>query len=96
MLEALAEHMPQEVAWTVPQGGLFLWVRTSEKINTRDFLKQAVEAKVAYVPGYAFYPAETGGEHTMRLNFSYSSEEVINQGIHRLGMAMKKELAKPR
>jgi 2-aminoadipate transaminase len=96
MLEALAEHMPQEVAWTVPQGGLFLWVRTSEKINTRDFLQQAVEAKVAYVPGYAFYPAETGGEHTMRLNFSYSSEEVINQGIHRLGMAMKKELAKPR
>jgi len=93
MVEAMEEHFPPGAAWTVPQGGLFLWVRAPEPIHTREFLQKAVRAKVAFVPGFAFYPGETGGEHTMRLNFSYSSEEVINEGIARLGRAMKEELA---
>ena len=95
MVDSMTEHFPPEATWTVPQGGLFLWVRTSDKINTRDFLPKAVEEKVAYVPGFAFYPGEVGGEHTMRLNFSYSNEETINEGIARLGRAMKKELVNP-
>jgi DNA-binding transcriptional MocR family regulator len=93
MVEAMEEHFPPGTAWTVPQGGLFLWVRTPERINTREFLLQAVEAKVAFVPGFAFYPGEEGGEHSMRLNFSYSNEDVINEGIARLGRAMKEQLA---
>jgi 2-aminoadipate transaminase len=93
MVDALHEHMPEGVSWTVPQGGLFLWVRTSDKIDTRDFMQKSIDAKVAYVPGFAFYPGGKGGEHSMRMNFSYSNEETINEGIHRLGMAMKKELA---
>jgi 2-aminoadipate transaminase len=93
MLDALAEHMPEEVSWPRPQGGLFLWVRTSDRINTRDFLEKATAAKVAYVPGFAFYPGDSGGLHSMRLNFSYAKEEVINEGIYRLGVAMKEELA---
>ena len=93
MIDALTEHMPEGVSWTVPQGGLFLWVRTSDRIETREFMRKAIDAKVAYVPGFSFYPGGKGGEHSMRLNFSYSNEETINEGIHRLGMAMKKELA---
>ncbi len=93
MLDALAEHMPEEVSWPHPQGGLFLWVRTSDRINTRDFLEKATAAKVAFVPGFAFYPGDSGGLHSMRLNFSYAKEEVINEGIYRLGVAMKEELA---
>ena len=93
MLDALAEHMPEEVSWPRPQGGLFLWARTSDRINTRDFLEKATAAKVAYVPGFAFYPGDGGGLHSMRLNFSYAKEEVINEGIYRLGVTMKEELA---
>jgi 2-aminoadipate transaminase len=93
MLDALAEHMPEEASWTHPQGGLFLWASTSDRINTRDFLDKATAAKVAYVPGFAFYPGESGGFHSMRLNFSYCKEEIINEGIYRLGVAMKEELA---
>ncbi len=92
MLEALEEHWPQEASWTRPLGGLFLWARAPERINTRDFLDKAVEAQVAYVPGYAFYPGEKGGENALRLNFSNATEEMINEGIYRMGVAMKKEL----
>ena len=49
--------------------------------------------KVAYVPGKSFYPNADGGHNAMRLNFSYSSPEVIVEGIKRLGIAIKKELA---
>jgi 2-aminoadipate transaminase len=96
MMDAIAEHFPQEVTFTKPLGGLFLWARAPEAINTRDFLLKAVEAKVAYVPGFAFYPGEQGGEHSMRLNFSNASIEMINEGIYRLGRAMKEELAQRR
>jgi 2-aminoadipate transaminase len=94
MIEAMEEHFPDGVAWTPPQGGLFLWPRLPEPINTRDLFQKAIAAKVAFVPGFAFYPDEKGGEHTMRLNFTYASEEVINEGIHRLGKVMKEELAR--
>ncbi|MCJ7512026.1 MAG: PLP-dependent aminotransferase family protein [Anaerolineales bacterium] len=96
MMDAIAEHFPQEVTYTKPLGGLFLWARAPEAINTRDFLLKAVEAKVAYVPGFAFYPGEQGGEHSMRLNFSNASIEMINEGIFRLGRAMKEELLRSR
>ena len=94
MLDALEEHWPQETSWTRPQGGLFLWARTPERINTRDFFKKAIEAGVAYVPGFAFYPDDKGDPNTMRLNFSNAQEEMINEGIYRLGIAMKEELAR--
>ncbi|MCK5054031.1 MAG: PLP-dependent aminotransferase family protein, partial [Anaerolineales bacterium] len=92
MIDAIAEHWPQECTYTRPKGGLFLWAQTPEGINTRAFIDKALEMNVAYVPGFAFYPGEAGGEHAMRLNFSYANEELINEGIYRLGMAMKKEL----
>lgn len=94
MVDALVEHMPSEVSWTTPKGGLFLWARTSDLIDTREFVEKAAAAKVAYVPGFAFYPDEVGGQHSMRLNFSGVNEETINEGIYRLGVAMKQELAK--
>jgi len=93
MLDAIAEHWPEEVRYTRPQGGLFLWARLPEKIDTKELLKKAVEEKVAYVPGFAFYPYEAGGHHSMRLNFSNATEEMINEGIYRLGLAIKKELS---
>jgi len=96
MMDAIAEHFPEEVTFTKPLGGLFLWARAPEAINTRDFLLKAVAARVAYVPGFAFYPGEQGGEHSMRLNFSNASIEMINEGIYRLGRAMKEELAQRR
>jgi 2-aminoadipate transaminase len=93
MLDALTEHMPAGVKWTHPQGGLFLWATLPEGMNTTELLQEAVAEKVAYVPGTSFF-ANGGGENTMRLNFSYSKPELINEGIARLGKVFKKKLAK--
>ncbi len=94
MLAALEEHFPEGTSWTRPQGGLFLWPRLPEGLDCDDLLKIAVqEEKVAFVPGYAFYP-DGDGRNTMRLNFSNAQPDKIREGIARLGRAIKRQLAK--
>ncbi len=92
MLDALEEHMPAGVSWTKPNGGLFLWVTLPEKIDATEMLQEAINEKVAYVPGEFFYP-DGSGKNTMRLNFSFCKPEIINEGISRLGKAIKKKLS---
>jgi 2-aminoadipate transaminase len=84
MLAALEEYFPDNVSWTHPQGGLFLWVTLPEGIDTAQLLKKALEYRIAFVPGAAFH-ANGGGSNTMRLSFSNVNEEQIEQGIGRLG-----------
>ena len=92
MLDALAEFWPEGASWTQPKGGLFLWARTPESIDTLKIFARALEKKVAYVPGVNFYPHEDGGHNAMRLNFSSAQPEQIVEGIRRLGVVLKDEL----
>ena len=91
MLEAMEEFFPDGCHWTRPKGGLFLWGILPENMQTRKVLEKAIEKKVAFVPGDCFY-ARGGGENTMRLNFSFSSPEVIRLGIERLGNVIREQL----
>ena len=84
MLAALTEYFPDNVSWTRPQGGLFLWVTVPENIDTALLLKDALEYRIAFVPGAAFH-ANGSGANTMRLNFSNVNAEQIEEGIRRLG-----------
>ncbi len=94
MLRAMEQHFPPGVTWTRPQGGLFLWVRMPEDMDAEKLLKVAIEEKVAFVPGRAFYPGGSDGHCCMRLNFSYSAPPIIEEGIRRLGRAMKRQMEK--
>jgi 2-aminoadipate transaminase len=93
MLQALETYMPkvEGVHWTRPEGGLFLWVTLPDEIDTEEMFNEAVENDVAYVLGKAFC-ADSGGEHSMRLNFSYPDEAEITEGIRRLAEAVKSRL----
>ncbi len=91
MIDSLSEFMPEEVHWTHPMGGLFLWATLPEKIDAAELLKKAIKQRVAFVPGASFHPGG-GGHNTMRLNFSFSNPEKIIDGISRLGRAVKESL----
>jgi 2-aminoadipate transaminase len=95
MTDAMAEHFPEGVKWTEPQGGLFLWVTAPEAIDTTDLLKDAIRQRVAFVPGTSFFPGG-GGTNTMRLNFSNAQPDRIREGIKRLGTTLKEAIAKSR
>lgn len=92
MLEAIKKNFPKEVKWIVPQGGMFIWIELPKNIDTRIMFQKALAKKVSYVVGEAFFP-EGGNYNSMRLNFSYSDDETIREGIKRLGDVIKEELA---
>jgi len=91
MLEALRKHMPKGVEWTEPEGGLFLWVKLPKKMSANALFPKALENKVAYVIGSAFH-CDGKGQNTMRLNFSYPTEEQINEGIERLAKMIRENM----
>lgn len=93
MLEMMDEMFPPEMRWTKPLGGMFLWGMMPEGVDAAEVLKEALVRKVAFVPGTAFHP-NGGGANTMRLNFSFSSPDVIREGITRLGTTLKEILHK--
>ncbi|MFC2082983.1 PLP-dependent aminotransferase family protein [Candidatus Bipolaricaulota bacterium] len=94
MTNALESYMPtnEGIRWTKPDGGLFVWAWMPEGIDTKDMLKRAIESKVAYVPGAAFFVDGTG-QNTMRLSFSSSTPAEIDEGIRRLAEVVKAEIA---
>jgi 2-aminoadipate transaminase len=89
MLEALDDYM-EDATWSRPDGGMFLWVKLSKNMDAFKMLKRAINNKVAYVTGSAFYHNEPE-LNTMRLNFTYSSDEDIKEGIKRLAKTIKEE-----
>lgn len=80
MLDALQKHMPQGVHWNTPQGGMFLWLRLPEGLDSTALLPKAVQNGVAFVPGAAFYDTHPDVQ-TMRLSFVTASAEEIDRGV---------------
>ncbi|MEP4033085.1 PLP-dependent aminotransferase family protein [Roseibium polysiphoniae] len=85
MLSALERHMPAGVTWGRPEGGMFLWLQLPETMDAGALMEQSVaSAKVAFVPGHAFF-ADGSGQNCMRLNFTSCGPDRIEEGIARLG-----------
>ena len=92
MLSLLDEYMPEEVSWTRPEGGLFLFLTMPEGFDAVKFYDKALDAGVAYVAGEFFHP-DRRGKNTMRLNFSFMTPERISEGIRLLAELLKNEIA---
>jgi 2-aminoadipate transaminase len=90
MLDALEARFPESSSWTHPAGGFYVWVTFADHVDTHAMLAAAVEHRVAYVPGTAFYPDERGRDR-MRLAFCYPPEDRIREGVARLGTLLEDE-----
>jgi 2-aminoadipate transaminase len=84
MLDAMDEYFPDDVTWTRPDGGFFVWVTLPKFMDARKMFPKAVEYKVTYVPGYAFFP-DGRGHNTMRLSFSATNEDQITRRNQKTG-----------
>jgi len=91
MIDTVKLEFPESAKIEVPSGGLFAWVELPQNVDTRKVLVQAIDHKVAFVPGGSFFP-NGGQENFMRLNFSNMSEEKIVEGIKRLGKILREVL----
>lgn len=89
MIAALEREMPKGVQFTRPEGGMFIWVTLDPAIDAAALLARAIsEARVAFVPGGAFY-ADGSGRNTLRLSFSCASDGQIDEGIRRIAALLK-------
>ncbi len=91
MLAALAEHLPEGVHWTTPEGGFFVWVTLPEGIDTYPLLYEAIDAGVVFIPGAAFTPSDEAS-NKLRLAFSAVSPEDIAEGVRRLAPILQRAL----
>lgn len=84
MLAALATHMPADVRWTEPEGGLYVWLTLLDGMDGAAFAGRALlEKQVSTISGAAFYPCDPAA-NTLRLSFSLASEADAAEGIRRL------------
>ncbi|MBQ9988321.1 MAG: PLP-dependent aminotransferase family protein [Clostridia bacterium] len=90
MLKGL-ESFPAGTVYTRPEGGLFVWIELPEQIDAQAMMDEAVQRKVAYVPGTFFYP-DGGHKNTLRLNFSASTPEQIERGMAILKQLIEEKL----
>ncbi|WP_291383311.1 PLP-dependent aminotransferase family protein [Demequina sp.] len=90
MISALEEFMP-EASWNVPDGGFYVWVTLPDGLDSKSMLPRAVTARVAYVPGTAFYYDGTGASH-LRLSYCYPTPERIKEGVRRLAGVIDAEI----
>ena len=93
MLSLLEKHMPEGVRWTHPEGGLFLFLTMPEGFEAVKFYDKALSAGVAYVAGEFFHP-DRSGKNTMRMSFSFMSNEKITEGVRLLADLLRSELNK--
>jgi DNA-binding transcriptional MocR family regulator len=85
MLAALDKYMPKNTTWTKPEGGMFIWVTLPKGMDGAELLaKSLATEKVAFVPGKAFF-ADGSNPNTLRISFSCANDQMIDEGIKRLG-----------
>ena len=91
MLSALDAYFPKVATWTKPAGGFYVWVTLPPEIDTKAMVPRAIAAKVAYVPGTAFF-ADGFGSWSLRLSYCYPTPERITQGVMALSKVVEQEM----
>lgn len=92
MLDELTRQLADLCTWSVPTGGFFVWLRLPEAMDSKELLPSAIQARVAYVPGRAFY-ADGSGDREMRLSFCFPTSARIREGVRRLAGVMREQAA---
>jgi 2-aminoadipate transaminase len=95
MLQSMEEHFPSSAHWTKPLGGMFIWARLPDGVDTEEIVFQAVEEEgVAFIPGKAFVtdPDNRRFDNYLRLSFARYEPERLEEGIARLGRILKKTM----
>jgi len=90
MLDGLSRYLPIGAKWTVPQGGLCLWVTLPSCISTVQLYLSAINYGVAFAVGSVFRP-DGQSSSALRLNFAANPPDLIEEGLRRLAKALRED-----
>lgn len=91
MAEAIRKYFPEEIKWTEPKGGFYIWCKLPDKIDVATVLKKTISKGAVFVVGKTFDPEGKDNTH-FRLSYSHTAEDKIQRGIQIIGEALKEEL----
>jgi 2-aminoadipate transaminase len=94
MIALIQKYFPEEVNYTNPKGGMFLWLVLPAYIDARVLLEEAAIQKVVFVPGQSFF-ADGKGANTIRLNYTSTDASQMEEGIRRMGKLIYKYMCNP-
>jgi 2-aminoadipate transaminase len=95
MMEALAEHFGTAAEFDEPKGGIFLWVKLPDAVDTPKLAQAALAAGVAINPGPDWSTHEAYGRSRLRLCFANPSTQAIREGIAALAEVCRREFGVP-
>ena len=95
VLKACEKHLPEGSSFTRPEGGMSLWVRLPEGLDSEELLSRAQREGVTYLPGrqFAVSRPEPRG---LRISFGGLSPDQIERGIAKLGEIFREEQTRKR
>jgi 2-aminoadipate transaminase len=95
LMEALAEQFGTAAEFDDPKGGIFLWVRLAEPVDTLKLYQAGLAAGIAINPGPEWSTDKAYARGRMRLCFAHPSHETIRAGVAALAEVCRKEFGVP-
>jgi DNA-binding transcriptional MocR family regulator len=88
MASAIHKYLPEEITWTEPRGGFYIWLKLPSRVDIMAVLKESIEKGAVFVIGKTFDPEGKDNSH-FRLSYSHTPEDKIEKGIQIIGEALK-------
>ena len=95
LIEALEEQFGAAAEYDVPPGGIYLWVKLPEVVDTQKLAAPALAEGVAFNPGPEWAVDGKTATRYLRLCYAYPSEATIREGVARLAEVCHREFGVP-
>jgi 2-aminoadipate transaminase len=95
LMESLAEQFGTAAEFEEPRGGIFLWVKLPDAVDTMKLSQAALAAGVAINPGPEWSTDQAYSRSRLRLCFANPSKDAIRQGVAVLADVCRREFGVP-
>jgi 2-aminoadipate transaminase len=95
LVDALHEQFGAAAEFDVPPGGIYLWLKLPENVDTRKLFAPAQAEGIAFNPGPEWAVDGAVAARYLRLCYAYPSEDVIREGVAKLAEVCHREFGVP-
>ena len=89
MRKCIDKYLPSSTKYTTPENGIYFWLEFDKSVDTEILFRKALDKKVIIIPGNLFSSKKKRlASNCIRLNFSFSSTEQIENGIKRIAACL--------
>ena len=89
MSKCIDKYLPSSMKYVIPENGIYFWLEFDKSIDAETLFQKALDQKVIIIPGNSFSSkGEKVASNCIRLNFSFSSADQIEEGIKRIAVCL--------